>query len=83
LTIKLLKHQHHIERINSRLDGMQAAILSAKLPHLPQWRKRARTPPESPTLPQPDRGRRGAEGRLIAAKSITIGIRAARHWPRT
>jgi dTDP-4-amino-4,6-dideoxygalactose transaminase len=33
----LIKHQHHIEGINSRLDGMQAAILSAKLPHLPDW----------------------------------------------
>jgi dTDP-4-amino-4,6-dideoxygalactose transaminase len=33
----LVKHQHHIEGINSRLDGMQAAILSAKLPHLAQW----------------------------------------------
>src|SRR5258708_11891923 len=36
----LTKHQHHIEGINSRLDGRQAAILSAKLPHLPQWAKR-------------------------------------------
>jgi dTDP-4-amino-4,6-dideoxygalactose transaminase len=35
----LTKHQHRIEGINSRLDGMQAAILSAKLPHLPQWTK--------------------------------------------
>ena len=33
----LTKHQHKIEGINSRLDGLQAAILSAKLPHLPQW----------------------------------------------
>jgi dTDP-4-amino-4,6-dideoxygalactose transaminase len=33
----LVKHQHHIEGINSRLDGMQAAILSAKLPRLPDW----------------------------------------------
>jgi dTDP-4-amino-4,6-dideoxygalactose transaminase len=33
----MIKHQHAIEGINSRLDGMQAAILSAKLPHLPQW----------------------------------------------
>src|SRR5262245_60921479 len=35
----LVKHQHHIEGINRRLDGMQAAILSAKLPHLAQWTK--------------------------------------------
>ncbi|WP_213741228.1 DegT/DnrJ/EryC1/StrS family aminotransferase [Bradyrhizobium sp. dw_411] len=33
----LTKHQHRIEGINSRLDGMQAAILSAKLPHLREW----------------------------------------------
>jgi dTDP-4-amino-4,6-dideoxygalactose transaminase len=33
----LVKHQHRIEGINSRLDGLQAAILSAKLPHLPRW----------------------------------------------
>ena len=35
----LIKHQHQIEGINSRLDGMQAAILSAKLPHLADWTK--------------------------------------------
>ena len=35
----LIKHQHQIEGINSRLDGLQAAILSAKLPHLPDWTK--------------------------------------------
>jgi dTDP-4-amino-4,6-dideoxygalactose transaminase len=33
----LVKHQHRIEGINSRLDGLQAAILSAKLPHLSAW----------------------------------------------
>jgi dTDP-4-amino-4,6-dideoxygalactose transaminase len=33
----LVKHQHHIEGINSRLDGLQAAILSVKLSHLPDW----------------------------------------------
>jgi dTDP-4-amino-4,6-dideoxygalactose transaminase len=32
-----VKHVHKIEGINSRLDGLQAAILSAKLPHLPAW----------------------------------------------
>jgi len=28
------KHDHKIEGRNSRLDGLQAAVLSAKLPHL-------------------------------------------------
>jgi len=33
----LVKHEHIIEGINSRLDGLQAAILSAKLPHILNW----------------------------------------------
>jgi dTDP-4-amino-4,6-dideoxygalactose transaminase len=33
----LEKHEHQIEGINSRLDGLQAAILSAKLPHILDW----------------------------------------------
>ncbi|MBS1946948.1 MAG: DegT/DnrJ/EryC1/StrS family aminotransferase [Bacteroidetes bacterium] len=33
----LIKHQHEMEGINSRMDGMQAAILSAKLPHILEW----------------------------------------------
>ncbi|HYE53396.1 MAG TPA: DegT/DnrJ/EryC1/StrS family aminotransferase, partial [Chitinophagaceae bacterium] len=32
-----IKHQHQIEGINSRLDGLQAAILSAKLPYILEW----------------------------------------------
>lgn len=31
------KHNHLIEGRNSRLDGLQAAILLAKLPHLQKW----------------------------------------------
>ena len=33
----LRKHDHRMEGINSRLDALQAAILSAKLPHIHAW----------------------------------------------
>ena len=31
------KGEHMIEGINSRMDGLQAAILNVKFPHLPAW----------------------------------------------
>ncbi len=34
------KGDHVMEGINSRLDGLHAAVLSAKLPHLPGWTRR-------------------------------------------
>lgn len=37
---QLKKHDHRIEGINSRLDALQAAILSAKLPHILDWTAR-------------------------------------------
>lgn len=33
----MVKHQHHVEGINSRLDGLQAAILSKKLKYIREW----------------------------------------------
>lgn len=33
----LVKGEHAIEGINSRLDGLQAAVLNVKLPHIHDW----------------------------------------------
>ena len=33
----LQKHQHHIEGINSRMDGIQASILNVKLKYIDEW----------------------------------------------
>jgi len=33
----LVKHDHRMEGINSRLDGLQASLLTAKLRHLEAW----------------------------------------------
>jgi dTDP-4-amino-4,6-dideoxygalactose transaminase len=38
----LRKHEHEMEGVNSRLDGMQAALLSAKLRHIHAWTERRR-----------------------------------------
>ncbi len=36
------KYDHQIEGVNSRLDGLQAAVLQVKLRHLPAWTTRRR-----------------------------------------
>jgi len=36
----LTKHNHEMEGINSRLDGLQAAILSVKLNYIDDWNKK-------------------------------------------
>ena len=38
----LIKHQHELEGVNSRLDGIQAAVLSVKLKYLVEWNARRR-----------------------------------------
>ena len=38
----LTKGDHSIEGVNSRMDGMQAAILNSKIPHLAGWTERRR-----------------------------------------
>ncbi len=35
----LVKHEHEMEGINSRMDGIQAAVLTAKLKHVEDWTK--------------------------------------------
>ncbi len=37
------KYMHEFEGINSRLDGLQAAILDVKLKHLEKWKERRRS----------------------------------------
>lgn len=39
---RIEKYNHEVEGVNSRLDGLQAAILEAKLRHLAEWTERRR-----------------------------------------
>ena len=39
---QLKKNNHFMEGINSRMDGLQAAILSVKLPYIKEWSKNRR-----------------------------------------
>jgi dTDP-4-amino-4,6-dideoxygalactose transaminase len=36
------KYDHQVEGVNSRLDGLQAAVLGVKLRHLPDWTEKRR-----------------------------------------
>jgi dTDP-4-amino-4,6-dideoxygalactose transaminase len=39
---RIEKYDHELEGVNSRLDGLQAAILAVKLRHLPAWSEKRR-----------------------------------------
>jgi dTDP-4-amino-4,6-dideoxygalactose transaminase len=39
---RIEKYDHELEGVNSRLDGLQAAILAVKLRHLPAWNEKRR-----------------------------------------
>jgi dTDP-4-amino-4,6-dideoxygalactose transaminase len=36
----VIRHSHELEGVNSRLDGLHASVLLAKLPHIGKWNKK-------------------------------------------
>ena len=82
----LAKHQHQIEGINSRLDGMQAAILSAKAAAFAGWTS-ARQAAAKSMMPVSTRSRKSSCPEVAADRThvyhlYTISIRAATSWRR-
>jgi len=43
---RIAKYDHEFEGMNSRMDGLQGAILNVKLKHLPEWIKKRRSAAE-------------------------------------
>ena len=39
---RISKYDHEFEGVNSRMDGIQGAVLDVKLKHLPAWTKKRR-----------------------------------------
>jgi len=69
---RVAKYDHEFEGVNSRLDGLHAAILNAKLPHLPTWTESRRR-----NALLYNESLRGVEG--VAVPVEMLGVRAVYH----